>query len=196
MTTAMKVTRGQIEKALEATSGTVSRAAAILGIARKNLYIRMANLGIEPSSYRRNSGRVSPVTPTDTSGKVTVGTVRRGAVGSAGSVSVFTSDTLRGSRRARRLSDVSSAEAVADQAAENVKKLRQARSLYLRPDQWKEVDDACFDLAAKRREKQSPSRVEERFHDRYFAKFVAEELSAGKAAAVKRNGKAGKDGGE
>ena len=86
---------------------------------------------------------------------------------------------------------VNSAPAVADQVIENVKKLRQARSLYLRPDQWKEVDDACFDLAAKRREKQSPSRVEERFHDRYFAKFVAEELSAGKAAS-KRNGKAGK----
>lgn len=185
----MKVTRGQIEKALEATSGTVSKAAAILGMARKNLYIRMAHLGIHPDSYRRNSGPSVTVTASDTSVNATDGTRRAGSLGSLGAVSVFPNDTLRLSRARRKLGHVNSAQAVAEQAAENVKKLRQARSLYLRPDQWKEVDDACFDLAAKRREKQSPSRVEERFHDRYFAKFVAEELSEGKA---KRNGKAGK----
>jgi hypothetical protein len=191
MAVAMKVTRGQIEKALEATSGTVSRAAAILGMARKNLYIRMAHLGIHPDTYRRNSGPSATVTASGTASEVTDGTRRAGSIGSRGAVSVFPNDTLRHSRVRRTLGHVNSAEAVADQAAENVKKLRQARSLYLRPDQWKEVDDACFDLAAKRREKQSPSRVEERFHDRYFAKFVAEELSAGKAARGKKNSKNG-----
>jgi hypothetical protein len=187
----MKVTRGQIEKALEATGGTVSKAAAILGMARKNLYQRMAHLGIHPDDYRRNSGPSDTVTVGVTAGEVTDGTRRAGSTGSRGAVSVFPNDTLRRQRLERKLSDVNSAQAVAEQAAENVKKLRQARSLYLRPDQWKDVDDACFDLAAKRREKQSPSRVEERFHDRYFAKFVAEELSEGKAGRGKKNRKTG-----
>ena len=79
------------------------------------------------------------------------------------------------------------AGAVADQPETEARKLRQPRSIYLRPDQWRELDGACFDLAAKRRQRQSPSRVSEEFFDRYFSKFLAEELGAPKA----RNGKKG-----
>lgn len=70
---------------------------------------------------------------------------------------------------------------------EDVKKLRQARSIYLRPDQWREIDGAVFDLAAKHRERMSASKVEEEFHDRYFAKFLTEQLGA-PAKGRRKNG--------
>jgi hypothetical protein len=184
----MRVTRGQIEKALEAVNGTVSRAAKILGIARKNLYIRMATLGISPDDYRRNTSPVSPVTPTVTrrGWRKATGVIGSGAV--RGSGSVFANDTFTTPIAAPTLARVQERTApgtVADPPDEESRKLRQPRSVYLRPDQWRELDGACFDLAAKRRERQSPSKVTEQFFDRYFSKFLAEELSAPKR---KKNG--------
>lgn len=182
MSATVKVTRGQIEKALEAVGGTVSRAAQILGIARKNLYIRMATLGIDPDNYRRNTRPVSPVTPTVTSIGARKATRCIGSGAGRGSGSVFGNDTFTAAPGAPTLSPVerTGAGAVVDEPEAESRKLRQPRSIYMRPEQWRELDGACFDLAAKRRERQSPSKVMEHFFERYFSKFLAEELSASK----------------
>jgi len=181
----MAVTRGQITKALAAVEGVVSRAAGILGIARKNLYIRMASLEIDPNDFRRNSGGsvtvTAGVTPLDST--VVTGSVR--ASGSAGSARVFATDTLKRGQGRRKFGNViEQAVATVAEAEHQKKLLRQGRTLYLRPEQYREVDDACFDLAALFREKQSPSKVVERFMDDCFSAWVS-----GLKASAKPNGK-------
>ena len=61
---------------------------------------------------------------------------------------------------------------VAEQSAQP-KQLRLSRSVYLRPDQVKALDDACLDLPAVLREKLSPSKVLERFIDDCFPGWLA-----------------------
>lgn len=149
-------------------AGRVSRAAKVLGIARKNLYNRMAVLGIDPNAYRGDMTPSVTVTEGVTLKELPKVTGMNHSHGVAGSVSVFRSDTLKRRGRRRTLANVSERVAVAEPEPEVKKQLRQARSVYLRPDQWKEVDDACFDIAAHRREKHSPSKLMEEFHDAYF----------------------------
>ena len=185
MPLAMKVTRGQIEKALDATSGTVSRAAGILGIARKNLYIRMATLGIDPGSYRRNRRVASPVTPLVTVTGADRGSFGRGSGVLHGSAGVSESGTFTKRSAAPNLAAMQergSTAAAESPTGASITKLRQPRSIYLRPEQWRELDGACFDLAAKRRERQSPSRLLEGFIDECFADWLRRVLTAKKVA--------------
>ena len=187
----VKVTRPQIEAALKAVKGNVKEASIVLGIARKNLYNRMASLGIDPDFYR---GDVTPsVTGTDgvTQDKAPRVTQPSDSGRAGGSVSVFsrkTDDTLSRRRGARRLHGMPSA-AVDEAPVETGKKLRQARTLYLAPEIWREIDDACFDLAAALREKMSPSKVTEKFFTDDFRPWVARIKGQSSSAAPSRSSK-------
>lgn len=48
----MPASADQVRAALAASGGNVSDAAESLGIARKNLYVRLAALGVSPDDYR------------------------------------------------------------------------------------------------------------------------------------------------
>lgn len=161
----MKVTRTQIEEAMKATTGNVLRAARILGLARNNLYKRMANLGMSPESYRGNTfGGASMADGAHAAGSD--GVLHATSAAKPDSVSgtaIFTS-----SARVRKFPGVSTAIP----ASEDAKPLRVSRSIYLRPDQIKALDDACLDLAPVLREKLSPSKVLERYLDSGFAEWV------------------------
>jgi hypothetical protein len=52
-----RVSIDQIQAALEASAGDVSKAARSLGLARNNLYKRMASCGLSPATYREAPGR-------------------------------------------------------------------------------------------------------------------------------------------
>ena len=116
----------EIREALSACDGRVSRAARLLGIARNNLYKRLASAGINPDEYRaaRSAARPAPTAP----------------------------------------------------AVRPARPLRKSRTVYLRPDQVRLIDDACLDLPAALREKVSPSRVLELLMDDCFAGWLASKL--------------------
>jgi len=60
---------------------------------------------------------------------------------------------------------------------ESPKTLRVARSVYLRPEQVKALDDACLDLPRVLREKLSPSKVLEKFMDERFEEWIKAKLA-------------------
>lgn len=181
----MKVTGPQIRAAMKMACGNVSRAAEVLGIARNNLYKRLTALGIDPQEYRDNSvtphGEAPAVTPGN-SGEVT-DRPTLSALRTRASVSSLPS-SVRG-RRARTFPFVNNATAAAEPPVIQ-KKLRQAKTIYLRPDQFRAVDDACFDLAAALREKFSPSKVFEQFFDDCWKGWLKEKLAPAKRRAGKK----------
>jgi hypothetical protein len=186
----VKVTATQIREALKVTEGNVAKSARVLGLARNNLYKRLASMGIDPETYRGNSATSTTEAPTVTPQKVTGITGVVGVVGAHGGASVSAGAIFTPGRRARNFRNVTQAttERTDETEAGEARKLRQPRTVYLRPDQWREIDGAVFDLAAKRRQRQSPSKIEEEFHDRYFAKFLAEELGTPKRGNGKKGG--------
>jgi hypothetical protein len=180
----MKVTRTQIDEAMKATGGRMLRAALILNIARNNLYKRMASLKMSPNSYRGNTvtqGKVSGVAhATDSTGLVAAS----GATSATNRDPLSRSAIYRSRSRVRKFPSMSTA-APSVAPPEEAKPLRISRSVYLRPDQIKALDDACLDLAPILREKLSPSKVLERFIDRHFAGFLVEEGAVPAPAAEK-----------
>jgi hypothetical protein len=60
--------------------------------------------------------------------------------------------------------------------------LRRAKSIYLRPEQWRWLDDACLDLPAVLREPMSPSKVLERIVDAVGRRWVADTLKGRRPA--------------
>jgi len=81
---------------------------------------------------------------------------------------------FRGGRSASTFGDVNNA-ASAD-VPDEPKQLRLSRSVYLRPDQVRALDDACLDLPRILREKMSPSKVLERFIDDCFPGWLESKL--------------------
>jgi hypothetical protein len=72
---------------------------------------------------------------------------------------------------------------------DETKQLRLSRSVYLRPDQIKALDEACLDLPRVLREKLSPSKVLEKFLDDCFEGWIASKLDQGSANEADRKGR-------
>ena len=168
-----RVTVEQIREALRVTGGQIAPAARILGLARNNLYKRLANNKMSPDSFRGNSARSAPATPTVTRAAETP-SADAGEVASR--VSNSRSAIFPTPARARNFPHVSSALTTPPQPAEEPKLLRVSRTIYLRPDQAQALDDACLDLPGVLREKLSPSKLIEKFMDDCFAGWIAGKL--------------------
>ena len=115
----------QVQEALAASHGNISEAAAVLGIARNNLYKRIMTLGVDLEALRRSAPPRRP------------------------------SATPRPS------------------APKRPGPRRQLCSLYLRPEQFKALTEASFDLTPILRERLSLSKVLEMFMDAAFAGWVS-----------------------
>lgn len=192
----MKVTPTQIRAAMEQCEGCVAKAAVILGLARPNLYKRLAKLGIDPNDYRRRRGNTvasAQATPTVTATQAARATAARTGSEESGGVAHSSPVILTPKAPGRIVTHVTSASSVATASSdvdEQPKKLlRMTRSFYLRPDQVKAIDDACLDLPAVLREQMSPSKVMERFMDDCFAGWLARAMGA--PAPPRRKKKAG-----
>lgn len=171
-----RVTVDQIREALNACNGNMVRAARVLGLARNNLYKRLANSGIRPGDFRGNSA--PPVTAT-AAAHATCGAAKHGPTGLAAPVApvpVSRSAIYPGAAVARTFHHVSSA-AMNPPPPEEPKQLRLSRSIYLRPEQIRALDDACLDLPRVLREKLSPSKVLEKFIDERFEEWLGSKLS-------------------
>lgn len=191
----MKVTVEQIREALKVCDGCVSRTARVLGIARNNLYKRLASLEMDPHDYRprREGDRVamsSVTAPAPLRGVApAVPPSRRTKRAPISSNAIYPS-----AHGAPNLLPVDSERATAAMAIEDEQDvarrspLRIARNIYLRPEQVKALEEACFDLAPILREKLSPSKVVERFMDDGFADWLA-RAKGGKPPKRARNGK-------
>jgi hypothetical protein len=179
-----RVTVEQIREALRVTGGQIAPAARILGLARNNLYKRLANNKMSPDSFRGNSATSAPATPTDTRARETPH-VESSEVASG--VSKSQSAIFPPHRRARNFPHVSSALTSPPQP-EEPKLLRVSRTIYLRPDQAQALDDACLDLPGVLREKLSPSKLIEKFMDDCFATWIASKLEPGRKPRKDANG--------
>lgn len=185
----MKATPAQIHAALKECQGCVKRASVILGMARPNLYNRMARLGIRPETYRPakdDIAEVSRITPGVTSVGSTAPTERRQRGKPVADSSVSSGQRASAARTFAPVS-AERGSAATMEAAPEPKALRISRSYYLRPDQVKKIDDACLDLPPVIREKMSPSKVVERFMDDRFDDWVA-WLKAGMPAPKRKKG--------
>lgn len=170
--------------------GNVARTAVVLGLARNNLYKRLASLGIDPIDYRGNSALRALATPRALATQSTASASTR--EGSEGNRSAPLSSTviLTGPPGGAILTRVTStATAIEEGTTERPKRLRMTRSFYLRPDQVKAIDDACLDLPAVLREQMSPSKVMERFHDDCFADWLQRTKDGAQPPRrIKKNG--------
>ena len=177
--------------------GNVARTAEVLGLARNNLYKRLASLGIDPDTFRIRRGNSAPAALAAlavTLAPEATGAASRRERAESPSALVSSSVTLTGRARGAILSPVANtSSAVAEQGPAEIPKarLRMSRSYYLRPDQVKAIDDACLDLPAVLREQMSPSKVVERFMDWGFDRFLAEVKDPGPKAAPRRATKKG-----
>jgi hypothetical protein len=180
-----RVTVEQIREALSACDGRVARAARVLGIARNNLYKRLASSGISPDEYRDNTAaraRVSDDAHATRGADFNGGETQTDASAPA---PVFRAAIFPRGRRTPTLAHVNTA---APDSSEP-KQLRLSRSVYLRPDQIKALDDACLDLPRVLREKLSPSKVLERFIDDCFGEWIGSKLGEEKPARRTRTEK-------
>jgi hypothetical protein len=174
-----KVTVDQIRAALLACEGKVAQAAKRLGVARNNLYKRLANSGISPDEFRGGAGRSDSATPSATSAPATEAAPSTG--GHAGATATAPVPVSRlaifpAPSDPRSLRRVEGAPSTAD----DMRALRLSRTFYLRPDQVKALNDACLDLPGVLREKLSPSKVLEKFIDDCFADWLRSKLGKGK----------------
>ena len=181
-----RVTVEQIREALALSSGRVARAARVLGIARNNLYKRLANSGISPDEFRGNSATGLGATADAHATRGAASGATGAAVEQTGPVPVLRTAIFHRGRREPRLVRVDSA--ADDQGRGEPKQLRLSRSVYLRPDQIRALDDACLDLPGVLREKLSPSKVLERFIDDCFGSWLGSKL--GDVSAKSRRKKA------
>lgn len=186
----MKVTAEQIRAALKMSGGNVARTAIVLGLARNNLYKRLAHLGIDPMDYRGNTAPVAPATrraptaPTRAENKPTARTEATDDAPLSGTVILTVPPS--GATLARV---TNTAAAAVEEEAERPKRLRVSRTFYLRPDQVKAIEDACLDLPAVLREQMSPSKVVERYLDWGYERFLAEMKGETAAASERRKKK-------
>lgn len=185
----MKVTGPQVRAAMKLSGGNVTKAAEVLGIARNNLYKRLMSLEIDPAEFRGNSDTVPPETP---------GAIRDAFPGEAGAAA-FSGSAHRApvsslpssvhGRRARTFPLVMPNQATATiEPPPAPQRLRPARTIYLRREQFQALDDACFDLAAALRERFSLSKVMERFIDERFADWLAETKKAPTKRSARKGG--------
>ena len=166
-----RVTVEQIREALSACDGKVARAARVLGLARNNLYKRLASTGISPDEFRGNSARAASVSG-DAHAAECAPLGNLTAVGTR--VPVSRPAIFPAPARPRTFHAVSTEPM--SLPPDGTKQLRLSRSVYLRPDQIKALDDACLDLPRVLREKLSPSKVLERFLDDCFGGWLASKL--------------------
>jgi len=188
-----RVTVEQIREALAACSGNVLRTAKVLGIARNNLYKHMANKQISPGEHRPARGGDSqhkPVVTADAHATVAqLGTA--GRIGRTSPTAAAVSSTATSKPQGRCVAfPIVSTPSMAAEQVEQPKQLRLSRSVYLRPDQVKALDDACLDLPAVLREKLSPSKVLERFIDDCWVTWLRSKLDAAAKPQAKRGRKA------
>lgn len=174
MSATPKVTRQQVEQALAASAGRISRAAVTLGIARNNLYKRMSSLGISADTYRKGTSAHGATAALD-SGEAGMSVPSN--VGERASVSTNAIYPTRiGERKFRGMRSTAEATEPVEEAG---RVPRASRSLYLRPEQFKALDDASIDLPAVLREKLSPSKVMEMFMDECFTGWLTRALKNG-----------------
>lgn len=166
------VTQQQIEMALQACDGKVQRAAKILGMARNNLYKSMARKGINPNRFRGNTVTRDTATHAVTEARVAQPTTPEDVVGPD---PVSSSVILSAPPGPRTFRSVNATAPVTDDSQKP--QLRLSRSVYLRPEQFKALDDACLDLPRVLREKLSPSKVMEKFLDDCFGEWLEAKLS-------------------
>jgi hypothetical protein len=165
-----RVSSGQIEQALAATSGCVQRASAILGISKNSLYKRLSRMDLHPDKYRKGDARLGTQGAADA--KVFGVRARRAASGGGRNGGECATATFPRAVVGRRLDPVS------DEAEdEKVGRLRESRNWFLRPEQIDKVRQAKFDLQAKLRTELSDSKVLERFLDEKFDEWIREALA-------------------
>ena len=198
-----KVTVAQIKEALTVCQGNVSRAAAILGLARNNLYKRLSGLGMNPETYRPTKGnsdtstRGATVAPLDTSRAGATGTDVHNSTASSTStdanpVAAMMGGAIYASGKApRRLRGMDVAAGIVDSEAPKGKAVpKLARTFYLRPEQVRMIEEALFELYPVLRDRDlSPSKVVERFVDDCFEPWLKATVTRPKPPAKRRGGK-------
>lgn len=178
-----KVAPGQISAVLNATNGNVAAAARALGVSRNSLYKRLVSMGFDLEAARRVDVTLSAADAQEAraaadAAQTTDASLGNGRQSERESVSI--QSRARENRVAtfpvsRRKPNVPHVEATQTKR----QGLRASKSVFLRPEQIKALEDATYDLAFRFRESFSPSRVLERFIDERFAEWLHETMQHG-----------------